>query len=83
MKVLVANLDDKDKNIMWNELNQTLLHLAAKEGHIEIVKYLSGFLTDINPSSSSGGCNYRNLQKVPLFLNPFDFVKNSLYLKLK
>ena len=51
-------MDDKDKNILWNELNQTLLHLAAKEGHIEIVKYLSGFLTDINPSSSSGGCNF-------------------------
>ena len=52
LKVLVGNL--VEKNILWKELNLTLLHIAAKDGNIEIVKYLSGPLSDINPSSPTG-----------------------------
>ena len=52
LKVLLANLEEK--NILWEELKLTLLHIAAKDGNLEIVKYLSGPLTDINPSSPTG-----------------------------
>ena len=52
LKVLLK--DESNKNMLWMELNQTLLHLAASDGQLDIVKYLSGFLRFINPSSSTG-----------------------------
>ena len=58
LDVLKVLLEDEDeKNMLWKELNQTLLHLAASDGHLDIVKYLFGFVpfvTDINPSSATG-----------------------------
>ena len=58
LDVLKVLLEDQDeKNMLWKELNQTLLHLAASDGHLDIVKYLFGFVpfvTDINPSSAIG-----------------------------
>ena len=44
----------KNPTFTWDNKNRTPLYLAAEFGHLDIIKYIAPFVSDINLEDSEG-----------------------------